>query len=162
MRNRSTARPRPKDTDEGPEPKDVLRTFLEFRSVVLRDPMRQTITFLHGHNLSIAAIAALMELKQRGDQSVSQLAGDIGLSVAATSQLIERLVQEKLVTRTESAEDRRRKQLALTAAGRRLLGKMEGAYTASAEKAFAGIPARALRDLESALAAVIAHAPVRE
>lgn len=155
-------RPRPKDDDEGPAPRDVLRTFLEFRSVVLRDPMRQTITFLHGHNLSIAAIASLMELGRRGDQSVSQLATDIGLSVAATSQLIERLVQEKLVTRTESAVDRRRKQLALTTAGRRLLNKMEGAYTAAAEKVFAGVPAHALRDLDAALAAVIACTPPRE
>jgi DNA-binding MarR family transcriptional regulator len=154
--------PRPKDRDEGPEPKDVLRTFLEFRSVVLRDPMRQTITFLHGHNLSIAAIAALMELHQRGDQSVSQLATDIGLSVAATSQLVEKLVQEKLVTRTESAVDRRRKQLALTTAGRRLLGKMEKSYTVAAERVFAGIPAQALRDLDAALAAVIACAPKRD
>jgi DNA-binding MarR family transcriptional regulator len=162
MRNRSTVRARPKDNDKGPDPKDVLRTFLEFRSVVLRDPMRQTITFLHGHNLSIAAIAALLELHRSGDQSVSQLAADIGLSVAATSQLIERLVQEKLVTRTESAVDRRRKQLALTAAGRRLLSKMEGAYTASAEKAFAGVPAHALRDLDAALAAVIAYSPSRD
>ncbi|MEO5869387.1 MAG: MarR family winged helix-turn-helix transcriptional regulator [Gemmatimonadaceae bacterium] len=153
--------PRRKDKDAGPEPKDVLRTFLEFRSVVLRDPMRQTITFLHGHNLSIAAIAALMELHQGGDQSVSQLAADIGLSVAATSQLVEKLVQEKLVTRTESAEDRRRKQLALTTAGRRLLGKMEQSYTSAAERVFAGIPAHALRDLDAALAAVIASAPRR-
>ena len=162
MRNRSPARPRPKDEEKGPDPKDVLRTFLEFRSVVLRDPMRQTITFLHGHNLSIAAIAALLELHQHGDQSVSQLATDIGLSVAATSQLIERLVQEKLVTRTESAEDRRRKQLALTTAGRRLLTKMEKSYSTAAERVFAGVPAQALRDLDAALAAVIAHAVKKE
>lgn len=139
-------------------PKELLRAFVEFRAIVLRDPMRQTIKFLHGHNASLASIAALMELNRRGDQSVSQLARELGLSLAATSQLIERLVRERLVTRTEAEADRRRKQLGLTTAGRRLLTRMEGSYLEAAERALARVPARALRELEAALAAVIQHA----
>jgi DNA-binding MarR family transcriptional regulator len=120
--------------------------------------MRQTIKFLHGHNASLATIAALMDLNRRGDQSVSQLARQIGLSLAATSQLIERLVQERLVTRKQSAVDRRRKEVALTTAGRRLLTRMDGTYSEAAERALAHVPPRVLRDLESALAAVTAYA----
>jgi DNA-binding HxlR family transcriptional regulator len=78
----------------------VLDAFKAFRSVVLRDSMRQTIKFLHERNLSLAAVATLMALRERGDQTISTLAREIGLSVAAMSQLVERLVQDDLVRRT--------------------------------------------------------------
>jgi DNA-binding MarR family transcriptional regulator len=135
----------------------VLRALQAFRGVVLREAMRQTIKFLHGHNASFATITALIALQQRGDQSVSQLAREIGLSLAATSQLVDRLVQEKLVARTESSVDRRRKQLALTAAGRGFLSRMDGAYSVAAERSLRDVPSDALLDLEAALAGVVAH-----
>jgi DNA-binding MarR family transcriptional regulator len=137
----------------------AIRAFIEFRTVVMRDPMRQTIRFLYGRNASLATIASLLELHQRGDQSVSHLAREIGLSVAATSQLVDRLVQDGLVTRTESMMDRRRKEVALTAAGRRMLSAMEGTYSEAAEQALRKVPAKVLHELEAALAAVIAHMP---
>jgi len=132
----------------------VVRAFLEFRRVVLRDSMRQSIKFLHGNNLSFGAVASLMTLRDRGDQSISDLAYEIGLSVAATSQLVERLVQDELVHRTESSADRRRKQVALSAKGQALLSRMEGSYTA-ASKVLADVPAPVLKRLEAAFRDVL-------
>ena len=94
----------------------VLQALKTFRALVLRDAMRQTVRFLHGRNASLASIVALMVLQKQGSQSVSQLAREVGLSLAATSQLVDRLVRDKLVARRESPVDRRRKQLALTSA----------------------------------------------
>jgi len=129
----------------------VLRAFKEFRAAVLRDPIRQTIKFLHGRNMSFAAIATVMALRERGDQTISSLAREIGLSVAATSQLIERLVQDDLVRRTEHPGDRRRKQVALTAKGQALLAKMDGSYFAAATTVLGRVPTPALKRLEAAL-----------
>ncbi len=137
--------------------KAVVRQFKIFRAVVFRDPMRETIKFLHARNATFAMIAALMALQAQSDRSVSELAREIGLSLAATSQLIDRLVQDGLVGRTESPVDRRRKQLALTATGRGFLAAMDGAYSAAAERALGNVPTDALRALEAALAVVIAH-----
>ena len=141
---------RAKPTDVGLEER-VLRAFKEFRAAVLRDPIRQTIKFLHGRNMSFAAIATVMALRERGDQTISNLAREIGLSVAATSQLVERLVQDDLVRRTEHPDDRRRKQVALTAKGNALLAKMDGAYFAAAATVLGRVPAPALKRLEAAL-----------
>ena len=132
----------------------VFRAFLDFRRVVFRDSMRQSIKFLHGQNMSFGAIASLMTLRERGEQSISHLAEEIGLSLAATSQLVERLVQDDLVRRTESPDDRRRKQVALTAKGQGFLTRMEGSYTA-ASKALSGVPAPTLKRLESAFREVL-------
>jgi DNA-binding MarR family transcriptional regulator len=134
----------------------VVRAFIDFRRVVLRDSMRQSIKFLHGHNVSFGAIAALMTLRERGGQSISDLAEEIGLSVAATSQLVERLVQDDFVKRTASADDRRRKQVALAAKGQTFLSRMEGSYTA-ASKALIAVPAPTLKRLEMAFRDVLRH-----
>jgi DNA-binding MarR family transcriptional regulator len=132
----------------------VLRAFKEFRAVVLRDPMRQTIKFLHGRNMSFASIATVMALRERGDQTISALAHEIGLSVAATSQLVERLVQDELVRRTEHPSDRRRKQVALTAKGNAFLAKMDASHFAAAATVLSRAPVPALKRLEVALAEV--------
>ena len=132
----------------------VLRAFKAFRAAVLRDPMRQTIKFLHGRNMSFAAIATVMALRETGDQTISNLAHEIGLSVAATSQLVERLVQDDLVRRTEHPSDRRRKQVALTAKGVAFLAKMDSSYFAAAATVLGRVPRPALERLEGALADV--------
>ncbi len=145
----------PRASADAPEDA-VVRAFLDFRRVVLRDSMRQSIKFLHGHNVSFGAIAALMTLKERGEQSISDLANEIGLSLAATSQLVERLVQDEFVKRTESPDDRRRKQVALSAKGQAFLSRMEGSYT-SASKALVDVPAPTLKRLELAFRDVMRH-----
>lgn len=52
--------------------------------------------------------------------SISDLADHLGLSVASTGRNVDRLVRKKLLTRTESAEDRRVKLVDLSAHGREL------------------------------------------
>jgi DNA-binding MarR family transcriptional regulator len=134
----------------------VVRAFIDFRRVVLRDSMRQSIKFLHGHNVSFGAIATLMTLKERGEQSISDLANEIGLSLAATSQLVEKLVQDEFVKRTAAPDDRRRKQVALSAKGQTFLSRMEGSYTA-ASKTLGDVPAPTLKRLELAFRDVMRH-----
>lgn len=129
----------------------VLDAFKAFRSVVLRDSMRQTIKFLHERNLSLAAVATLMALRERGDQTISTLAREIGLSVAAMSQLVERLVQDDLVRRTEHRADRRRRQVALTARGNALLAKVDGSHVAAAVTVLGRASTPSLKRLEAAL-----------
>jgi len=130
---------------------EVLRAFKDFRAQVLRDPMRSTIKFLHTNNVSFGAIAALMALRERGDQSISHLSREIGLSLAATSQLVGRLVKDGLVLRTEHAEDRRSKHVRLAAKGEALLSRIDGSYFASAAQMLGRVPRPALRRLQSAL-----------
>ena len=130
---------------------EVLRAFKDFRAAVLRDPMRSTIKFLHTNNVSFGAIAALMTLRERGDQSISHLSREIGLSLAATSQLVGRLVNDGLVVRSEHAEDRRSKHVKLAAKGEALLGRIDGSYFASAAQMLGRVPRPALRRLQSAL-----------
>lgn len=74
--------------------------------------------------LTMPQIAALHALMFEGPRSVTDLGTDLGLSMSATSSLVQRLVEQGLVSRTEDLADRRQKRVELTAAGRKLVERM--------------------------------------
>jgi DNA-binding MarR family transcriptional regulator len=59
--------------------------------------------------------------------SLGELAGHVGLSVAAIGRAVDVLVRDGLVTRHEDAADRRVKRIALADAGRDALGRLAAA-----------------------------------
>jgi DNA-binding MarR family transcriptional regulator len=134
-----------------PPAEHVLRAFKDFRAVVWRDPMRQSIKFLHQHNMSLAAIVSLMTIRERGGLSLSDLASETGLSPGAESQLVDKLVRDGLVRRTEHPDDRRRKQVALTARGAAFLTRMDASHTGAALAVLRRIPEATLRKIANGL-----------
>jgi DNA-binding MarR family transcriptional regulator len=58
-----------------------------------------------------------MYLQRRETASISEISDYLNLSLAATSHLVERLVASRFVTRAEDPNDRRLKQVTLTAEG---------------------------------------------
>jgi DNA-binding MarR family transcriptional regulator len=77
--------------------------------------------FLKDQDLNAAQYGALMRLYHHGNCTVSDIGTQFGITAPAASQLVDKLVHEGLVERTESAQDRRVKHLALTSQGRRLV-----------------------------------------
>ncbi|MFH1980662.1 MAG: MarR family transcriptional regulator [Pseudomonadota bacterium] len=59
-------------------------------------------------DLSMAQVNALMIIRTRGPLSLTQLAGQLGVSPPSASAMVERLVEKALVSREQSPEDRRR------------------------------------------------------
>ncbi len=58
-----------------------------------------------------------MRLYHGGKSGVSEMGGEMGVTNAAASQAIDRLVQLGLIARSEDPDDRRAKQLVLTEKG---------------------------------------------
>ena len=77
--------------------------------------------------LSMAQIGPLMHLSRLGASGVSGIAEHLGVSSAAASQMLDRLVQSGLVNRTEDPQDRRAKQVILTARGREIIASVTAA-----------------------------------
>ncbi len=82
-------------------------------------------------HLTLTQIKILMLLSRHGTVSGGELAGMLGVGAAALSGMIDRLVVQDLVTRTEDLQDRRVRRIGLTKAGGELIG---GIITAGAEK----------------------------
>lgn len=83
--------------------------------------MRNALLFARQHGLSMPQMVALAHVARHGRCSVSDLAATLGVSNAAASQLLDRLVHQGLVSRVENPADRRSKQLTVTEEGRLLL-----------------------------------------
>ena len=79
--------------------------------------------FMDETDLSFSQISVLMRLKHGGNSGVSEIGDQLGVTNAAASQAVDRLVHLGLIARTEDPVDRRAKQLALTPQGRTLIEK---------------------------------------
>ena len=101
-------------------PPPLVETLHEWMHVLMRRSMHNFMLFAKEKNLSMAQINALFRLNHKGACGVSDLGDDLGVTSAAASQLLEKLVQQGLVIRTEDPQDRRNKLITLTEAGERV------------------------------------------
>jgi DNA-binding MarR family transcriptional regulator len=80
-----------------------------------------------GHDLSVPQFRTLTFINRNPEVSLSNLANHLGLTLPSTSKLVDGLVNQKIITRRESKEDRRRLTLALTKNGEDILRAARGA-----------------------------------
>ena len=89
--------------------------------VFLQGSMGSFMRYARGSGVSMQHLGLLHYLHHRGaGRAVSDIGQDLGVSSAAASQMIERLVQQGLLARSEDPNDRRMRQIALTDKGRAL------------------------------------------
>ena len=96
----------------------VLRTWSE---VFMRRSMHEFMSFSRRSGLSMSQINVLFRLHYHGQCGVSDLGEHLGVSNAAASQMVDRLVGMELLQRSEDPNDRRVKHLALTPKGETLV-----------------------------------------
>jgi DNA-binding MarR family transcriptional regulator len=102
---------------------DFLNVLLQWSGVFARRSIHDFLRFAHEQNLSMPQISLLMTLYYRGPASIAELRQEMYGTPAAASQLIDRMVDNRLVERVESPQDRRLKIISLTEDGRTLVEK---------------------------------------
>jgi len=107
---------------------------------VVRRSIHELHALLQELHLSLPQLGTLHFLRAEGTQSVSAIAHHLQLSLAATSHLVERLVQRGLLTRSEDPSDRRQKRVDLTTEGRALVGSIQAEAMASLDALLAAVP----------------------
>jgi len=104
------------------QPSDRFATTLqEWVGVFMRRSMRNFINYARERGLSMSQVNALFHIHRSGGCGVTDLGDNLGITSAAASQMLERLVQQQLILRTEDPDDRRVKQLVLTEKGMRAI-----------------------------------------
>ncbi|HEX7974430.1 MAG TPA: MarR family winged helix-turn-helix transcriptional regulator [Anaerolineales bacterium] len=96
----------------------VLHRWVE---VFMRRSMREFMEFSRASGLSMSQLSTLFRLYHRGMCDVSGVGEHLGVTNAAASQMVDKLVQLGLLERSEDPHDRRVKQLALTQKGKDLV-----------------------------------------
>jgi DNA-binding MarR family transcriptional regulator len=92
-------------------------TFHEWIGLFMHRSMQGTIQYARENGFSMSMIGTLFHLNRRGHVGVSDLSQHLGVSSAAASQMLDRLVEEGLIERTEDPDDRRMKKISLTEKG---------------------------------------------
>lgn len=103
--------------------KQLSEVVREWAEVFMHRSMRDFKRFMDETGLSFSQINVLMRMVHEGKAGVSKIGEQMGVTNAAASQAIDRLVQLGLVERTEDPDDRRAKRLGLTPKGRALIEK---------------------------------------
>ena len=88
---------------------------------------QQLLTEIAGKQLSISQLKILKLLDLTEAHNVGDVAAFLGVSDAAASKSVDRLVRRKYLRRTEGRTDRRSSDLSLAAAGRSVLKRYETA-----------------------------------
>ncbi|NIM93553.1 MAG: MarR family transcriptional regulator [Anaerolineales bacterium] len=99
----------------------IVDTLKEWFQVSMHQSMRDFILYARNSGLSMSHLGALFHIHHKGSSGVTELGDQLGVTSAASSQMLERLVQQDLILRTEDPDDRRVKQIILTDEGNRVV-----------------------------------------
>ena len=98
-----------------------ISSFQHWIDIFMHRSLRRFIHFARENGLSMSMIGTLFHLSKKGCAGVTDLGDHLGVTSAASSQMLERLVQQELILRTEDPTDRRGKQIVLTEKGHHVL-----------------------------------------
>ena len=100
---------------------DFSSTLQEWAALFARRSIHEFQQFTREQHLNMPQISVMMRLYYSGPTTIHQIRSDTVGSRAATSQMIDDLVQHGWVERVESPVDRRMKVVSLTVEGRSLV-----------------------------------------
>jgi DNA-binding MarR family transcriptional regulator len=93
----------------------------EWMEVAMRGSMRRFLHYAMESGLSMSHFGALFHLHHSGSCGVTEVGEHLGVTSAAASQMLDRLVHLGLVSRAEDPDDRRVKRIELTEKGRQVI-----------------------------------------
>lgn len=97
-------------------PDTLVETLQKWIEIFMRRSMHVSILYVKSKGLSMPQVGALMRI-HKSACGVSEIGAHLGISNAAASQLLDRLVLQGYVHRSEHPQDRRAKKLVLTEKG---------------------------------------------
>lgn len=93
----------------------------EWMEVAMRGSMRRFLRYAIESGLSMSHFGALFYVHHSGSCGVTEVGEHLGVTSAAASQMLDRLVHLGLVSRAEDPDDRRVKRIELTHKGRQVI-----------------------------------------
>lgn len=124
---------------------DVLRSARVFAVAVRKVFEEEVLGEVAGPKVNFSQLKLLYLVTQAEPHNISGAAAFLGVSKAAASKSVDKLVRRKLLKRTDVETDRRTSQLTLTDAGRKLLKAYEEARNKLAEKVLSSFSEQELR-----------------
>jgi DNA-binding MarR family transcriptional regulator len=99
----------------------LIETIRHFLDIAMHHSMHERAQLAKLIGLSMPQLGILFQLHYRGTCGISELSEKFDITNAATSQLVDKLVQGGLIQREEDPHDRRVKRVNLTEKGQKLI-----------------------------------------
>jgi len=103
------------------EDQKISQIVMDWTSNLLRVSMHDLNHFVRSRGLSMAQMNVLLHLYYQGPSEVMNFCDLMQISPAGASQMIERLVQQDLVERTGTTDDRRVRMVVLSEPGKKIV-----------------------------------------
>ena len=117
----------------------------------MRALTRYAAAGIKGTGLGLSDFSVLEVLLHKGPLPVNTIGPIVDLTPGSISIAVDRLVEKGLVSRVESAEDRRVRIVALTPRGKDLIGGAFRKHSLQMKRVFSELSPEELRALEAAL-----------
>ncbi len=114
---------------------------LDWSTTFIRLSLHDFNRYTRSMGLSLSQMTVLMHLYYQGPSEVTNFCEMMQLSPAGASQMIERMVQQGVVQRTEAPDDRRVRLVSLTGQGRQIVEESIAARQAWIDQLVAGLSA---------------------
>jgi len=95
----------------------------QFAGITMHINMIYNMQFMQEHDLSFTHLNSLFLIHRAGCTNIQCLADHLGVTKAAVSQMVDRLVESGLISREEDPIDRRSKLICLSQTGESLVQK---------------------------------------
>jgi DNA-binding MarR family transcriptional regulator len=138
------------------DPNDPAMLFQRLIGLANRETAGKSTLFLYESGLTFPQIIVLYALTWEGPQPISTLAQRLRLSLAATSQLVDRLVDAQLVAREEDPDDRRVRIVRLRPQGKQFMEALDETRRKELAEAFGRLPAGVRKRLTEVLREAVA------
>jgi len=93
----------------------------QFAGITMHINMIYSMQFMQEHDLSFTHLNSLLFIHRAGCTNIQCLADHLGVTKAAVSQMVDRLVESGLISREEDPIDRRSKLICLSGTGESLV-----------------------------------------
>jgi DNA-binding MarR family transcriptional regulator len=103
----------------------LVQSMSEFRYIVFGRFAPSILHTFKDFDYSLAQVASLFILNEKGELTIKQVAGLLERSVSATSRLLDQLASRGMITRREDEQDHRVKRVAITEQGRALIEALQ-------------------------------------
>jgi DNA-binding MarR family transcriptional regulator len=100
---------------------NLTQVILDWSQIFMRRSMRDFTHYTRSTGQSLGQMNVLMHLYYKGPSEVMNFSELMEVSPAGASQMVDRMVQQGLVLRAESPDDRRVRIVNITAQGRKLV-----------------------------------------
>ena len=100
---------------------EFLDALSDWAGLVTKRSMHEFVRYAKGNGYSMSQLGALMHLNKIGVSGIADIGDHLGVTTAAVSQMIDRMVGQGFLERTEDPEDRRAKRIELTDRGKQVI-----------------------------------------